>query len=248
MTASSGFRRRILIEPGTGQVTAELEDDYHRMVVTLHHGEGFVRRVDSAVKRAPWTSCPGATRQLAETFTGKPLAALARIGEKFENCTHLHDLALFAAAHAGEARPTAYEVSVSDPAAGERTARLARDGREQLVWILAGERFISPPELAGRALGELGGWIAAHDRAEREAVRILRWASILALGRQMEMPSGISATLFPAGTCYTFQEARAAGSTRLPGADRDFSTSGEEPLADRAAAFARCQSPVSAPQ
>ena len=55
MAAETGYRRRILIEPAPGRSTAELEDDYHRMVVTLTHSDGVVVAVESEMKRAPWT-------------------------------------------------------------------------------------------------------------------------------------------------------------------------------------------------
>ena len=70
-----------------------------------------------------------------------------------------------------------------------------------------------------------------------EAIRILRWAAIVALGRMMDMPANMSATTFAGGNCYNFQPERAADSFRKPGADVDFSTAGMEPLADRTEAF-----------
>jgi hypothetical protein len=233
-----GYRRRILIEPGPGCVTAELEDDYHRMVVTLRHADGIVTAVASAMKRAPWTGCPGAMAQLRQTFEGHPLAGFARRGEKTRNCTHLHDLALFAAAHADEAAPIAYDIHVTDPIDGARAARLDRDGATLLHWTLEGDRFTAPAALAGRRMGELGDWIAAQDRATAEAGRILRWASMIAQGRGMAMPAGMPATAWPLGSCFHFQPEQARDSTRLPGADVDFSAPGRAPLADRSAAFA----------
>jgi len=237
----AGFRRRILIEPGAGQVTAELEDDYHRMVVTLSHEGGVVTRVESAMKRAPWTACPGAMARLQETFTGVALADVARRGEKSTNCTHLHDLATFAAAHANSAAPIDYDLHVSVSAdgtlEGRRTAHLRRDGVALLDWTLDGMRFVAPEALAGAGLMEIGAYIAAQDKTMAEAIRILRWAAIVALGRMMDMPANMSATTFAGGNCYNFQPERAADSFRKPGADVDFSTAGMEPLADRTEAF-----------
>lgn len=233
-----GYRRRILIEPGAYSVSAELEDDYHRMVVTLAHADGVVTAVDSQMKRAPWTGCPGAMAQLRETFLGQPLAGFARRGEKTRNCTHLHDLALFAAAHAAAAGPVAYDMHVTDPVAGRREARLDRDGAAVFRWVLENDRFVSPDTLAGRGLYELNDWIAGLDRDTAEAARILRWAAIVALGRGMDMPAGMPATEWPLGSCYNFQPGRADTSTRVPGADIDWSVPGREPMADRAAAFA----------
>ncbi len=233
----TGYRRRILIEPIPGQVTAELEDDYHRMVVTLTHKDGIATTVSSEMKRSPWTLCPGAMAQLAGTYTGQPLAGFARHGDKTQNCTHLHDLALFAAAHAQDSAATAYDIFVTDPVDGLREARLTRNGESFLNWQLEGEKFLVPAELAGRSTSELGDWIAGQDKTTAEAARILRWAGRIAHGRRLEIPAGLSATTYARSTCYNFQPDRAAGSHRRPGADIDFSQPGAEPMADRAEAF-----------
>jgi hypothetical protein len=236
-----GYRRRILIEPAPDRVGAELEDDYHRMVVTLHHAGGVVTAVDSELKRSPWTGCPGAMERLRQTFTGVTLAEAARRGEKTMNCTHLYDLALFAAAHASETAPIAYEIHASDPVGGSRegarTAKLWRDGALLFDWQLEGMAFTAPPEIAGRTLFELGGYVASLDPAMAEAARILRWATIVGSGRGMDIPAGQPATAYAAGSCYNFQPERADTSTRRPGADVDLSAAGMEPMADRSAAF-----------
>jgi hypothetical protein len=86
----AGYRRRILIETTDGRATAELEDDYHHMVVTLAHEGGVVTAVESDMIRAPWTGCPGAMQRVQDTFTGTALTDVARRGEKTTNCTHLH--------------------------------------------------------------------------------------------------------------------------------------------------------------
>jgi hypothetical protein len=232
-----GYRRRILIEPAPGCATAELEDDYHRMVVTLRHADGIVAQVTSEMKRAPWTGCPGAMEQLRQTFEGQPLAAFAKRGEKTQNCTHLYDLAVFAAGHADEAGPIAYDVHVTDPVDGTHMAHLRRNGAPFLAWMLRGDRLLKPTELAGRRMGELGDWIAAQNKPTAEAARILRWASMLAQGRSMDMPAGMSAMAWPMGSCFHFQPERAKDSTRRPGADVDFSLPGRAPMAERSDSF-----------
>jgi hypothetical protein len=238
---TSGYRRRILIEPGAGRVTAELEDDYHRMVVTLTHHDGIISTVQSEMKRSPWTLCPGAMDQLARTFTGVALADVAKRGEKTANCTHLHDLTIFGAAHADEAAPVAYDILVTDPVDGMRTANLSRNGTPLLHWVMQGEAmaeiFTAPEELAGRQMGQLNDVIAKQDKTGAEAMRILRWAAMVAHGRSRDMPAGMPATAFPAGSCFNFQADRAPGSFRRPGADIDFSRPGAAPMADREEAF-----------
>jgi Protein of unknown function (DUF2889) len=237
-----GYRRRILIESAPDHVTAELEDDYHRMVVTLRHSGGVVTEVESEMKRSPWTGCPGAMQRLRDTFAGVALADVARRGEKTSNCTHLHDLALFAAAHAADAGPIAYEIHVGDPEdgtrEGPRTARLWRGGVPLIEWQLDGSTLSAPEELAGRTLFDLGSYVATLDPAMAEAVRILRWATIVGHGRTIDIPAELSATAYATGNCYNFQPERAVNSTRRPGADVDLSAPGNEPMADRSEAFA----------
>jgi hypothetical protein len=241
----AGYRRRILIEPAAKFVRAELEDDYHRMVVSLTHDGKVIAAVTSEMKRAPWTGCPGAMLQLQETFTDVALADVARRGEKSTNCTHLHDLAVFAAAHADGDESVAYDIHCGIPGdgtlGGRRRVSLWRNGACLLEWVLDGVVFVTPKELAGSTLRDLGPHIAAQeatqDKARAEAFRILRWAAIVAQGRMMDIPANLPATAFAAGSCYNFQSERAASSHRRPGADVDFSRNGREPLAERSAAF-----------
>ncbi len=235
-----GYRRRILIEPASGSTTSELEDDYHRMVVTLRHdGQGFITGVESQMKRSPWTTCPGAMRQLEQTFLGKPLSYAAAREEKVQNCTHLFDLATFAAGHAGGSAPVAYEVEVSDPVEGQTFARLWRDG--VLLYDLAhkDEAFTAPPAMAGLPMKEVGRWIAGEPAERQEAAKILRWAMMVSMGRRIAMPAGMSATKFMSGACFTFQPDVAVIGTRRPGADVDFTAIGSKPLADLEDMFPR---------
>ncbi|MFC3214372.1 DUF2889 domain-containing protein [Novosphingobium panipatense] len=112
--ALPGYRRTIRIEPGEGRVRAMLEDDLHAMAVQLWHARGVVTNVVPVMDRAPWTPCPGAQRVLIDTFTGLPLHQVSARFERQANCTHLHDLAVLAAAHAGDASPTEYRIAVTD--------------------------------------------------------------------------------------------------------------------------------------
>ncbi|WP_271143803.1 DUF2889 domain-containing protein [Brevundimonas sp. NIBR10] len=218
-------------------VTAELEDDWHRMVVTLTHRDGVVVDVASDMKRWPWTTCRGAIAQLSQTLEGAALDQLARQGERTHNCTHLHDLALFAAAHAAETSAIAYDVTVSDPVDGRRVAELVRNGVPMFSWRQENDLFIAPSDLAGLSLSQLGEWISTLDRDRREGARILRWAAIMAYGRAMEIPEGLSATAFPSGACFTFQPEQARDAIRRPDVPRDLSREGALPLADRAQSF-----------
>lgn len=233
-----GYRRRILIEPAAGCVTAELEDDWHRMSVTLHHASDVITRVASRMIRAPWTTCPGAIERLQATFEGVSLADVVRRGEKTVNCTHLYDLVLFAAAHADMTTSTDYDVRVADPVDGCREASIVRNGRTVLSWSMLEDRLVSPPELAGRSLTGLGDWIASLDRPGQEAARVMRWATMMSFGRQMTILAHSAPGHFATGSCFTLQPERAASTRRMPDADHDFSGPGNRPLADRLSAAA----------
>lgn len=219
-----GYRRRIRIEPRERAVLAMLEDDMHCMAVTLRHDGTAVTAVEPVMERAPWTTCPGAREQLTRTFAGLPLAEVTARREKRANCTHLHDLACFAAAHAADARALVYDVRVSDPVGGERLLELRRDGALLLQWreqdgVLADQSL---------SLMALRDWIAALPAEEQEPARVLQWAGLVAHGRTIPIEQQSRAADLPAN-CYTFQPERAAVARRV-GVSRDFSNGAQVPL------------------
>jgi len=226
-----GFRRRFRITPGDGWVRAELEDDYHCMGLVVHHADGVATRLDPVMERAPWTTCPGAVAQVGSTFAGQPLAAFARCGQKTRNCTHLYDLALLAAAHAGDPETLVYDILVSDPVDGERRAELRRDGETVMAWALRGMRLLAPAQLAGLELFAMQAWIQTLEPAAQEAARLLRWGSMIANGRTIPLDEQSDASRMPPN-CHTFQPENAARARRV-GQSKDFSEGPEEPLGSR---------------
>lgn len=238
-----GYRRRIAIEPAPGSVTAELEDDYHRMVVTLTHENRVIIGVSSEMKRSPWTTCEGAMAVLRDTFVGKRLDDASVKQVKSLNCTHLYDLATFCAAHAERAERVTYDIYTSDPVGGVVLTRLYRNGQRLLDWRLENGKFVAPGVVKGRGLWEITSWLnllEVQDRAYADAARILRWASMVAGGRGIPMPTGMSGTTFGKdAACHTFQPGTAEIARRKAGASVDFSRGGAGPMADRADLFAR---------
>jgi hypothetical protein len=224
-----GYRRRIRITPQAGRVTSELEDDFHCMTVTVEHDGEVASAVAAVVHRAPWTTCPGAAARLRETFTGVPLAQFARRGEKRSNCTHLHDLAVLAAAHALDVGPLVYDILVADPIEKARFAELRRNGRTVLRWTEVEFRLVEPPEVAGMTLDKLGPWIETLEPARQEAARLLRWGTMVAHGRTIPLVEQSDASRMPLGNCYTFQPSVAAQAQRV-GEIRNFSAGGAHPL------------------
>ncbi|MCB2062932.1 MAG: hypothetical protein KDE25_05640 [Novosphingobium sp.] len=234
-----GYRRRIVIEPGNGVVTSELEDDYHRMVVTLEYDGEMITGVASQMPRGPWTTCDGAMAVVRDTFLGKRLDDMSVKRAKSLNCTHLYDLASFCAGHAGESERVTYEIFTSDPVDGLVVTRLYRNGAHLFDWTLKDGRFVSPEALAGKTLTGINEWLATLDPQTDEAARVLRWASMVAGGRGISMPTGMKgADIGIVGTCHTFQPGRIDEARRRPSASRDFSREAG-PLADRAELFER---------
>jgi hypothetical protein len=224
-----GFRRRFRVTPAPGRVQSAVEDDYHHMSVTIVHDGGIATAVEADLFRAPWTTCPGAADQLRQTFTGVALDAFASRGEKQANCTHLHDLALLAAAHTLDVAPLVYDILVSDPVDGKRRAELRRNNVTVLAWTEANYHIVEPEALAGVALNQMRSWIDTLDPPQQEAARLLRWGTMLAHGRSIPMESQSEAGRLPIGNCYTFQPHRVTEARRI-GAIRDFSNGTAEPL------------------
>jgi hypothetical protein len=223
-----GFRRRFLVTPGPNAVTAAVEDDYHCMAVTLHHDGAVIGAVEPVMDRAPWTTCPGAPAVLRQTFEGVALAEAATRGEKQANCTHLHDLATLAAAHAGDAEATCYDILVSDAVDGLNTAEIHRDGTTMLRFEHRDDVLVSPEGAAGLHLFKLKPWIQTLDPATAEAARLLQWASLIAHGRAIPLERQSDATRMPPN-CFTFQPDRAAVAKRV-GRIIDFSSGEAAPL------------------
>ena len=236
LDALPGFRRRFRVTPGAGAGRTEFEDDFHCMAVTLRHADGVVTKVEAEQDRAPWTTCPGAVAQVERTFAGVALDAFAGRGEKTANCTHLYDLALLAAAHAGDAQPLVFDILVSDPIDGRRTLELRRDGVPAMSWVEENGRFVLPAAIAGLSLGDMRAFIDGLAPEQQEEARLLRWAGFIAHGRQIPLERQSDATRMPPN-CYTFQPDMAAKARRV-GEIRDFSAGTARPLDRRPAPVA----------
>lgn len=223
-----GYRRRIYVEPGQGSVTAMLEDDMHCMAVTLRHDGETVLAVEPVMERAPWTTCPGAPAKLVETFAGQRLVDVTARRDKKQNCTHLHDLAVLAAAHARDGQPLTYDILVSDPQEGQRILEIRRNGSTLWHWIERNGILAEPPEIAGQTLLSLREWISTLNGAPQEAARLLQWGGLVAHGRTLSAEQQSNASELPPN-CYTLQPERAGDAVRH-GEVCDFSTGLRMPL------------------
>jgi hypothetical protein len=225
-----GFRRRFRVTSKPGQVCADLEDDYHCMSVIITHEDGVATKVEGIMHRAPWTTCPGAQQVVAQTFTGVKLTEFAVRGAKKTNCTHLHDLATLAAAHANDTEPLTYDVLTSDPIDGTNHTELRRNGRTLHAWTMTNGKIVDPADMNGMTLFTIQPKLERLDNTGKEEVRILRWGTIIAHGRTLPLDKQSNASKIPPN-CYTFQPAMAAQAKRV-GVIRDFSEGVCEPLED----------------
>lgn len=224
-----GFWRRLRVTPAETAVCSQLEDDFHCMSVTVHHRDGLAVSIEPQIHRAPWTTCPRAEATLTQTFGDLPLSKFAeQAGQKRQNCTHLFDLAVLAAAHAADSETLIYDIVVSDPVAGERSAEIQCNGTLLLSWKDQAFVLSWPEELAGQRLDKLRQWIDRQDEATQEAARLLQWGMMLAHGRTIPLADQSDASKMPSN-CYTFQPERARRARRV-GEIIDFSHGSARPL------------------
>ena len=224
-----GFRRRIVVAARAGAVTAMLEDDIHCLAVTLRHDGARVTAIEPLFERAPWTTCPGAMAKLTETFAGQLLTDVTARRDKKQNCTHLHDMAVLAAAHAADRGKTVFDILATDAVGGTRNLELRRNGTLRACWTERDGVLSAPTEIAGKTLFTLRDWIGGLAGQAQEEARLLQWASIVAHGRTMPLESQSNASELPPN-CYTFQPERAVHAKRI-GERRDFSDGSQAPLA-----------------
>jgi hypothetical protein len=232
--ARLGMRRSQLIEPELGHVRAEVEDDYHRFLVELFHDGERITGARTEAKRHPWTTCPSAGDHLAARLTGAVLRDVAEREDPLTHCTHMLDLAILAAAHAGDTAPTLYTMFVGDPDGRPRPAILQRNGEEILRWTIDGTMLIEPGVMAGRDLRRLRDWIGEVEPSLREPARVLRRGAYIARGRGFDFSTlttaaAVSATM----ACYTFSPEHGADAWHLDDSMRTFDGLENRPLADR---------------
>lgn len=223
-----GYRRVIRVEPGAVMVRASMEDDLHAMMVDLRHDGTRVTGVTAVMDRFPWSTCPGADEVLCDTFTGLPLVHVTARRDKQANCTHLHDLAVLAAAHAQDGEVSEYTFAVTDPQDGERVLEVRRDGDMIHRWLERAGMLVEPAELAGQPLLALREWIGGLAGTKQEAARLLQWAGLVAHGRTMS-DADKHAALFHRASCFTMQPERAVKAAPASPM-QDFSSGGCRPL------------------
>jgi len=210
-----GLRRSQLIVPRPDRVDAAVEDDIHHFRVTLHHDGAVVSRIEAgAVERWPWSTCPAAADHLAQRLTGASLEALAAVDPPQAHCTHMHELALLAASHAGDAAPTLYTSFIADPVDGTQEAEVWVNGELALALTVRGSLIVAGGALTGRDFRQYRQWEGEVPTDQRRVVKVMRRVVQITGGRPFNYAATPSAdyVVQSTGACFTFQPERAATS------------------------------------
>ncbi len=232
------YRRTILVEAAAGEVRGELADDFHHFAVRVRHDDAAVCEIDGEPVRVPWTTCPGALtplRRMEGVALELPLLELLRHSPAREQCTHWHDLACLAIAHAARAArggPAArrYDFAMPDREGRATTCSLARDEEPCARWHLEGMQIVEADDasFAGLKIGTAP--FREHlaritDPEALEAAWVLQRAFFIGLGRQHDFERMPTAEVFGAmvgGSCHTYSPERMASGERIRGTVRDF--------------------------
>lgn len=228
MTAGAAFRRAIAIRGRPGRVDADLEDDFHRFGVTLHHDDVRLIAVEGRAMRYPWVTCleaPAALNALCGMTLGAHPTALFRHADPRAHCTHLFELAALAMPQAmRDEGVRLYEAEVDDPVGGAGAARLFRDGVLALEWTLAGDVITAPPVFAGRDIASFRTTALADQPPDlAEYLMILRRVTQTAKGRRLDVDAfATAADMGRSAQCYSLQPAAAARANRVKGSIRNW--------------------------
>ena len=227
---------------------AWLEDDFHHFGIELRHDGNKVIAVDGKATRFPRDTCPGALGILQEVVD-MPLyersTALGQHTNMRMHCTHLYDLLGLAIAHAASGREhRRYQAMVPDRKAagsvnkdgymnGRTRPELFCDGERVMWWQLEGELITEPSDYAGISLGRgFREWTETLDVEEAEAAHVLRRATLIALGRLINLHTLPEEALkWTEGVCHSFQPEVARHSTLTVDTTRDFTDNPQGPLA-----------------
>lgn len=226
-----GFWRRIMLIPQPGAIVGGLEDDVHRFIVRLMHDGETITAVDTREQRIPWSTCAGAGPFLVEQLTGETLAAVAGL-DSHVHCTHLFDLAVLCAAHAGIDRPVRYDLKVADRIGELTSGTLEQDGVATLSWLMRGTMIEGPAEWAGRDLRKMSAWKADLSPDLALSAMMLRRALMVSGARRQpeKMLDPADFLKMRMGACFRYQGSRAADAVQTQNWRTDFSAGSEGPL------------------
>lgn len=236
---SGVFRRRLHWRATEGLVEVALEDSNHGFRLRLRHDGSRIVAVEVEPVRYPFTTCPEAVRGV-QRIVHLPLADAAALRERLpggENCTHMIDMALLAAAHAGDAGAERfYDIAVADERNGVTQARIECDGHLVHEWAVRVHTIDQPAELAGKpVMRGFYAWAAqTFSGMPLEAAQALQRGYFVAQSRRwlylpIEANSAIADGM-PIGGCYSYNTGAVERAQRIKGSVRDYSKSSERLL------------------
>ncbi len=232
------YHRSITVRRNRHSGHAELEDDFHRLGVDLDLKDGVIIGTDGYFKRAPWSTCSGAT-MLLEGLVGLTLSEIAnrQIADRHLHCTHLLDLAESVARQTSEADHLAQRIDMTVELSNYRkvvAAELYVDGQTFLDWTIADGVIVAPEAFAGQPLSSLLGWIQVSQHRELAThVWMLRRAIHIAHGKNLLLDQLETAADLYDGwtqaihTCHTLQPDRIHSALRNRETVRHFTSSAQ---------------------
>ncbi len=235
ITRVGPYRREIRITARVGVARAEMGDDLHHFAIELRHHAGVITAATADSIRVPWTTCPAAALALTK-LAGKPVVSplpFAAPHERFENCTHMLDLANLAAGRAHQPGfERTYRVAVDVAPDRTLTGSLVVDGRPSLAWRIAGGRIESDDEFDGRVPGELPRLLFGRAIDRAEPVLVMRRAMHIGASRTLDLDA-LESPLggFPVPpSCHTYLPGVRELARRERGTFIDFFREGRWPL------------------
>ncbi len=228
-----GLWRRIILHPVAGQIVGGLEDDVHRFFVRIDHRDGVITGAKAWAERFPWSTCPGAAPFLVEQLVGKSLVEVAAL-DPYVQCTHLFELAVLCAAHAGDGEPIMFDLKVGDrPTSDDRAIAMLEENGEMLIRLpMLGSVIEGDGEWAGRDFRKLSTWRKELSPRMAERAMMLRRATQVSGARRQAEPFTVRAgeRTNRLGACFTYQMPRAMDAIHGVIPRIDFSATQDGPL------------------
>lgn len=222
------FRRALRLRVAADRIRVELEDANHAFCLELAHDGQRITEVAAETLRHPFVTCAEATGPLRRLVSVPLDVDASRLRNGFpqaENCTHLHDMALLALAHAREVGlQRLYEVTVLDERAGAVEASIARDGTTVHAWTVRHHAIAAPEAHAGRPMMRgFYSWVAqSYSGPALEAAIALQRGYFVAQSRRYrswpaaDFPAKVNN--MPDGTCYSYNHPTVDRALRIEGA------------------------------
>lgn len=234
------FRRRIRLRADDALVAVELEDGNHGFRLRLRHDGRAVTAVEADAIRHPFGTCAEAIQPLALIVGHRLADGVKALRDRLvpgDHCTHLFDMAMLAAAHAGHgSRQFDYDMAIYDETIAPALAEIRRDGELIHAWTVRARQIASPKQLAGRPMMRgFHAWASqAFDGDALEAASALQRAYFVAQSRRysFDPPQDNPGTAdgMPHGSCYSYNAGVVERAFRTAGTVRDFTHAADKLL------------------